>query len=426
MAGKNTPAWLVGLSAVATNNSGFMFIGMIGLTYQSGLSSIWLMFGWILGDLTVSLITAPGIRGISRSDQVHSFGGLLTHNDGANGALLRRLIGLLTILFLTLYAAAQLKAGAKATSELLGWSAATGPLVGALIVLIYSASGGLRASIWTDAAQSFVMIAGMAGLVVAGVEGAGGAEAALDAMGKVDPHYMDWFPPGGIYSSVLFIAGWFFGGFVVVGQPHVLVRLVSMDPSASLARMRMVYYGWFTAFYGATIMVGMLSRITLKTGDGFDSELALPRMALMLLPEWMTGLVLAALFAATLSTADSLILSCSAALTRDIGIGRSLAWAKISTAMVLLAATIIALGADQSVFALVLDAWGLLGSAFAPLVVVKARGWRCTPAQALSMVVGGVAVFIIWNWLGLSSVAYAPLAGVATGFSIYMISGRMR
>ncbi|MDH5679734.1 MAG: sodium/proline symporter, partial [Nitrospinota bacterium] len=352
--------------------------------------------------------------------------GLLTHNDGANGALLRRLIGLLTILFLTLYAAAQLKAGAKATSELLGWSAATGPLVGALIVLIYSASGGLRASIWTDAAQSFVMIAGMAGLVVAGVEGAGGAEAALDAMGKVDPHYMDWFPPGGIYSSVLFIAGWFFGGFVVVGQPHVLVRLVSMDPSASLARMRMVYYGWFTAFYGATIMVGMLSRITLKTGDGFDSELALPRMALMLLPEWMTGLVLAALFAATLSTADSLILSCSAALTRDIGIGRSLAWAKISTAMVLLAATIIALGADQSVFALVLDAWGLLGSAFAPLVVVKARGWRCTPAQALSMVVGGVAVFIIWNWLGLSSVAYAPLAGVATGFSIYMISGRMR
>ena len=41
VAGKNVPAWLAGLSAVATNNSGFMFIGMIGLTYATGLSSIW-------------------------------------------------------------------------------------------------------------------------------------------------------------------------------------------------------------------------------------------------------------------------------------------------------------------------------------------------------------------------------------------------
>ncbi|MFC1684992.1 sodium/proline symporter, partial [Pseudomonadota bacterium] len=57
VAGKSVPAWLAGLSAVATNNSGFMFIGMIGLTYATGLSSIWLMIGWILGDLMVSLLT---------------------------------------------------------------------------------------------------------------------------------------------------------------------------------------------------------------------------------------------------------------------------------------------------------------------------------------------------------------------------------
>lgn len=82
VAGKSVPPWLTGLSAVATNNSGYMFIGMIGLTYQIGLSSIWLMIGWIVGDLLVSLLTLEKLHKVSRSNRVHSFGALLAqwHN----------------------------------------------------------------------------------------------------------------------------------------------------------------------------------------------------------------------------------------------------------------------------------------------------------------------------------------------------------
>lgn len=55
--------WLVGLSAVATNNSGYMFIGVIGYTYATGLASIWLMVGWITGDyiLHSMCISACGV-----------------------------------------------------------------------------------------------------------------------------------------------------------------------------------------------------------------------------------------------------------------------------------------------------------------------------------------------------------------------------
>ena len=428
VAGKSVPAWLTGLSAVATNNSGFMFIGMIGLTYVTGLSSIWLMIGWIIGDLAVSLLTLGNLHTASRSSKVHSFGGLLAHWHGHNNHLLRRITGVLTVVFLTLYAAAQLKAGSKATNVLLDWSPHLGTWIGALIVLLYSAAGGLRASIWTDAAQSIVMLAGMGMLIFGGVELAGGWGHALDRMTTIEPGYMSWFPNTDMLGIVLFITGWIFGGIAVVGQPHIVIRFISLDHADNLTRMRVYYYSWFTLFYGATILVGMLSRIVFTENAAFDAELALPTMALQILPEIMVGLVLAALFAATLSTTDSLILSCSAAVTRDFvqhpGKFHSLWAAKITTASVLGFAVLIALSGAESVFTLVLDAWGLLGSAFAPLVIVHAAGHRIPQLMSISMIVIGISAFLLWQQLGNDVAIYSVAPGIATGLLTFYI-GRL-
>ena len=428
VAGKSVPAWLTGLSAVATNNSGFMFIGMIGLTYTAGLSSIWLMIGWIIGDLMVSLLTLNKLHAASRSPRVHSFGGLLAHWHGDDNHRLRGLIGLLTIFFLTLYAAAQLKAGSKATSVLLAWEPSWGVLIGAAIVLIYSAAGGLRASIWTDAAQSLVMIVGMALLVFGGIELAGGWDSATQKMAAIEPHYMSWFPDTDNLGIALFILGWLFGGIAVVGQPHIVIRFISLDSAKHLNRMRLYYYGWFTLFYGATILVGLLSRITFPESANFDAELALPTMAQQVLPETMVGLVLAALFAATLSTADSLILSCSASVTRDFtqqaGRFHSLWAAKLTTAVVLGTAVIIALTGADSVFALVLDAWGLLGSAFAPLIIIHALGRRVPQALAIAMITIGIATFLLWQQIGWGGSIYSVAPGISAGLISYIL-GRM-
>lgn len=48
LAGQNVKPWLVALAAVATCNSGYMFIGLIGFTYKVGLSSLWIAIGWVL------------------------------------------------------------------------------------------------------------------------------------------------------------------------------------------------------------------------------------------------------------------------------------------------------------------------------------------------------------------------------------------
>jgi sodium/proline symporter len=425
VAGKAVPAWLAGLSAVATNNSGFMFIGMIGLTYATGLSSIWLMLGWILGDLMVSLLTLRRLHAASRSPRIHSYGGLLAHWHGDENTLLRRLIGVLTVFFLTLYAAAQLKAGSKATAVLLAWEPGWGVLIGAVVVLIYSTAGGLRASIWTDAAQSLVMLVGMGLLLFGGVQLAGGWASAVQQLGAVTPHYMGWFPERDGLGILLFILGWLFGGAAVVGQPHIVIRFISLDSAQQINRMRLYYYGWFTLFYGATILVGLLSRITFPEGAGFDPELALPMMAQQVLPELMVGLVLAALFAATLSTADSLILSCTAAVTRDFvqhpGRMHSLWFAKATTAGVLGLAVAIALSGADSVFTMVLDAWGLLGAAFAPLVIINSLNRRIAQPLAITMVVSGVVTFLLWQQLGWGDTIYSVAPGIVAGLVVYLL-----
>ncbi len=425
VAGKSIPAWLAGLSAVATNNSGFMFIGMIGLTYSTGLSSVWLMIGWILGDLGASLLVLERLHAASRSPRVHSFGGLLAHWHGDDNLLLRRLTGLLTVFFLTLYAAAQLKAGSKATAVLLTWEADLGIVIGAVIVLVYSAAGGLRASIWTDAAQSLVMLAGMVLLLFGGLELAGGWAEATEKLAAVDPQYMDWFPERSPAGIVLFILGWVFGGMAVIGQPHIVIRFVSLDSGSEIKRMRLYYYAWFTLFYGATVLVGLLSRITFPESSAFDPELALPTMALRVLPDILVGLVLAALFAATLSTADSLILSCSAALTRDFvqqpGHMHSLRVAKLATAAVLVAAVAIALSGAESVFTLVLDAWGLLGSAFVPLVVLHALNIRTPQNLGIGMMLSGISAFLLWQQWNGGDAIYSVAPGIVTGFLVYFV-----
>ncbi len=425
VAGKSVPPWLTGLSAVATNNSGYMFIGMIGLTYQIGLSSIWLMIGWIVGDLLVSLLTLEKLHKVSRSNRVHSFGALLAQWHNTDFHALRRLAGVLTVFFLTLYGAAQLKAGSKATSVLLDWDPSVGVWVGAAIVLLYSMAGGLRASIWTDAAQSVVMLAGMFALIFGGLEIAGGWEAALAKLDRVAPGYMSWFPDDDLFKVSLFILGWLFGGIAIIGQPHIVIRFISLDEAHNINRMRLYYYTWFTLFYGATITVGLLSRIAFPESVAFDAELALPTMAQIVMPEIMVGLVLAALFAATLSTADSLVLSCSASITRDFirheGQAHSLVTAKLATLLILSIAALIAVSGSQSVFALVLDAWGLLGSAFVPLIVVYSLGWQCRQSLAITMIAAGVIAFLGWQQMALGSVIYSVAPGIIAGLSVFFL-----
>ncbi|MBU0538216.1 MAG: sodium/proline symporter [Gammaproteobacteria bacterium] len=427
LASNTVKPWLVGLSAVATNNSGYMFIGVIGYTYTVGLSAFWVMVGWIFGDFLASHFVHKKLRGMTEKSGEVSYLGVLANWNGSILPGYQRLAALICLLLLTAYAAAQLLAGSKALHVLFDWPTWAGAVCGAVLVAVYCLAGGIRASIWTDAAQSVVMITAMGILMWVAIANLGGVSATVSALQDV-PNYMDWFPEDlafpGVPGAFLFALGWLFAGLSVVGQPHVMVRFMALSSGDDMNRARAWYYLWFTAFYLMATTVGLLSRLYLPEVGSFDAELALPTMAQTLLPPVLVGLILAGIFAATLSTADSLILSSSAAFTHDLmpnNIERPFL-IKASTLGVCILALGWALLSAQSVFAMVVMAWSGLASAFVPMLAVLIFGGRPSQGVAIAMSCVGIATALAWRYFDLHNMVYEGLPGIFAGVLVYWLA----
>ena len=423
VAGRSLPPSLVGLSAVATNNSGYMFIGVIGFTYTTGLSAIWLMVGWILGDLITSQFVHRRLRVNAEEHSSLTFPEILSSWYGQNHVILRRVAALIAVVFLGTYAAAQFNAGGKALHVLFDWDLRTGAIIGAVMVLFYCFSGGLRASVWTDAAQSVVMITAMVIMVSVVVMNQGGIGETWTKLNNVSATHMNWFPEDlafGFLGPALFVIGWLFAGIGVIGQPHIMIRFMALRDVRHFQRARLYYYLWFTAFYFMANAVGLVSRLIIPEAN-FDAELALPTLAQDLLPPLAGGLVLAGLFAATISTADSLILSCSAALARDLPPERwhNYVLTRASTLIVIVLALTIALFGNKNVFELVIDSWAVLGAASGPLLIVLVLGGRPPQWLAVAMVVTGPAVIYLWPLVPGSGTIYALMPGRLAGWLVY-------
>jgi SSS family transporter len=423
LASGNVRPWLVGLSAVATNNSGYMFIGVIGYTYATGLASIWLMIGWIAGDFIASLYVHKRLRSATSESGEVSYAGVLSNWYGQKHSGVQRLIGIISLLFLLTYASAQLVAGGKALHVLLDWPIWSGAVVGAILVCLYCFAGGIRASIWTDAAQSIVMIFAMGTLLFVALMNLGGLSNAVEQMQSVEG-FMDWLPKDLIFSGwiggVLFIASWVFAGLSVIGQPHIMVRFMALNSVASMRQAKLWYYLFFTLFYCMATGVGLLARIYLSDAGSFDAELALPLMAQALLPSVLVGLMLAGIFAATMSTADSLVLSCSASITHDILPHKiqKTRLLKLTTVMITGIALLLALSNNQSVFSMVIMAWSGLASAFAPLLLFLCFGKKPSQLASIIAILTGFSVALIWRLLGLSDMLYEGLPGILAGITI--------
>lgn len=439
LAGRSLPPSLAGLSAVATNNSGYMFIGVIGFTYSTGLAALWLMVGWIVGDFLISLRVHPRLREATDRSGALTYPALLGDWHGQGYRVVRAVAAALAAVFLGIYAAAQFDAGSKALHVLFDWPEALGKLIGATMVLFYCFSGGLRASVWTDAAQSVVMILGMAVMVWITVAEQGGVTGAVVALDEVSPTFLDLFPPDlafGAAGPALFVVGWLFAGFAVVGQPQVMIRFMSLDADVGLARTRAYYYLWFTSFYALATIVGLMARLILPeltdVNVAEDTELALPALADALLPGVLAGLVLAGLFAATISTADSLILTCSAALSRDLAPAeqRSYLATRAATLFVIGVALAVALWSQETVFALVLHAWSGLGAAFGPLLLLYSTGFRPAQGLAVAMMTAGAGGVFAWQAVpeSMQSTLYEVVPGTVAGAAVlaaaWLVGGR--
>ena len=435
LASRDVSPILVGLSAMSTNNSGYMFIGFMGFAYQTGFSVVWLIFGWIWGDFLTSLFVHRHLRRISQQKGRLTFASALASWQGEILPYMRLAIALISLIFLSIYAAAQINAGGKALEALFGLSSLWGALLVAVMIAFYCVAGGIRASLWTDLAQTFTMMGAMMVLAIAALIAQGGVGASYEALSAYDG-FLHWFPyselPFGlsqywIAGALMFIFGWLISGFCAAGQPHIMVRFMTMRSEKDLVAVRFWYYGFYALFGILAIIVGLLTK--LQNFDVLaDPEMVLPKMASQLLPDILVGLMLAGLFAAIMSTADSLILSCSSALTHDIFPKRfeTIKEMKMATLGVTLFALLVASYAivvgGANVFRITQFAWAGMGAGFGPLLLLLALGQKISEKQALTMMAVGLAVVIGWNLAGLPRNLFTDgVMGVGASFLVWAL-----
>jgi sodium/proline symporter len=431
LAGRTVSPWLAALSAVATNNSGFMFIGQIAYTYRVGIESIWMMIGWVVGDFVAWLLVHPRVRDESEKQKTATIPALLGASNGGEKRVIVILAGLITFILLGVYAAAQLKAGSTTLQVLFDWSPEAGAIIGAIIVVLYCFSGGIRASIWTDVAQSFVMLFAMGTLLVAASLEIGSPRDVWMSLETQDPQLVNWFPSNLKFGFVMYLLGMTFGGFGAIGQPHILVRFMAIRSVDEIQRARWIYFLWFVPFFIASIIVGLYARalmpdlLTIPLTEGLTelqaTELAMPEMARRLLPDVLIGLTLAGLFAATMSTADSQILVCSSAITQDINPNwkNSYLASKIATLSVTSLALSVALFAGQGVFSLVLIAWSALGAGLGPALLLRLFRVNLSSLTITLMMTGGVGAVVAWNTIGYDGDVFKILPGMIVSFLMW-------
>lgn len=424
LAGQGVRPWLVGLSAVATTNSGYMFTGMIGFTFAMGASAIWLSLGFFFGDMLASFLIHRRFRREAGVIGAVSYSTVIAWWTGREYHLVRILGAVVTLVFLTTYAAAQLTASAKVLTVLVDWPKHVGAMLAAGLVLAYCIGGGMRASIWTDVVQGVLMVVSMAIIMLTAVSYLGGTDAAV-ALAREIPGFLDLQPGGdgtetGLFAAALFAFGWLFAGLHVAGQPHVMARIMTLDRPDNIKRVRVWYYSWYVVFESIALMTGMLARLLLGDVAGLDPETSLPVMATQLLPAALVGLIAAGVFSACLSTADSQILACSATLTDTRP-----EWflhprtMRLATGACVLAALLITFVGGTSVFQLVIFAWSGMGCTFVPLLLVYAFGGRPREAVAVSMMVVGPATAVGWRLLGLNEYVYEGMPGTLAALSVW-------
>ena len=429
VAGRGMHPGLAALSAVSTWNSGYMFIGFIGFTYTIGYSVIWIGLASTIGQIVAWIWLYKFIQEQANERGVRSLSSLVSRVSGAPEA---KLAAALSVLFLSVYAAAQLTSGGKALFAMMGWSELIGILIGFVLVVAYCYAGGIRASIWTDAAQSCVMIVGSVLLCWVAMGEVGGFNGLHDGLDSQNENLTDMFPPDLKLGVTLWVFAFFLGGLGVAGQPQVVSRVMTLGTDRDRKQAMIWFFVWQTPFILLMLIIGLASRVTFTSSD-FDPELGLPMMAMETLGPFWVGLILASIFAATMSTADSQVLACTAAITDDIipKWSQNHAMTKVVTLLVALLATTISIAGQyipggDSVFALVVLAVYGLGGIFIPMLTIRWMGYEPDTFHSIVMMVSALLAVIVWRLVGLNNDIFESVPGMGAAFTAHFVMTRIR
>jgi len=404
LAGRRLPYWVVAFSMNATGESAWLLLGLSGLAYVTGVQAFWVVIGETIGVWLSWTLVARRLNALAHAQQAVTVPDVLVGRLGDPFRLLRIASVLIILTMVAVYVAAQMLATGKAFESFLGWPYVAGVLVGGFVTIAYTSFGGFRGVAYTDTAQALLMLFAVLAVPVAGVVAAGGFGELFSSLRAIEPALLN--PVGATavdLGVVLAIASALAVGLPFLGVPQLLVRYIATRDQAEIGRARNVsVVVIFLLGFGA-VCTGIVGR-SLYPGLS-DGETIMPVLSEALFSPVVTGLLIAAVLSAVMSTVSSLLNLASSAVVSDVyhqfirpeagthSIARVGTWV---TAVLGVIGCLIALNQQGLIFDFVLFAWAGLGAAFGP-VMLCCLWWPQTTWQgALAGMVGAFAVTVLW------------------------------
>jgi len=421
LGGRSLGSLVTGLSAGASDMSGWLLMGLPGAIFVAGLSESWIAIGLTIGAYLNWLFVAGRLRlHTEHSGNALTLPDYFTNRFEDKSRLLRILSALVILVFFTIYCASGIVAGARLFESTFGLSYTNALWIGAAATVLYVFVGGFLAVSWTDTVQAAMMLFALLVTPVFVILSLGNVSAAMDAIVAVNPAHLDMFH-GLSFVAILSLLGWGLGYF---GQPHILVRFMAADSVKAIPAARRIGMAWMILCLVGTIAAGFFgiaffsANQTLAGPVTQNGERVFIELTRILFNPWVVGVILSGVLAAVMSTLSCQLLVCSSALTEDFyksflrpkASQRELIW--VGRGMVLMIALIaiaIAYDPESKVLGLVSYAWAGFGAAFGPVVLLSVVWRGMTRNGALAGMLTGAVSVIVWkHWIGLGLYEIIP------------------
>ena len=372
LGGRTLGPWVAALSASASSSSAWTLLGVSGAAYLWGLPAIWLFPATLSGFMINWLYIAPRLNVYSKKIGALTLTDVLaTSDDGKSIKEIRWFASAIILFCFVFYIASQFDAAGQSFQSTFGMNKNTSIILGALIILIYTLLGGFWAVSVSDTLQGIMMALSAIILPTVAVSKVG--------LGNIITSFSDQSifssPQGfGGIIAIGFILGTMGIGISYPGQPHVVNRFMAIDKNEEVNQGKIIAIGWALIIYPGMILLGWAGRFLT---DISAHEQIMIVMSNQLLPPILSGIVLAAVLSAIMSTADSQLLVASSSISHDLKNDKaelSLQQTRISVILICFAAVILSIFVDKSIYSRVLFAFSTMGASFGPLLIGRMQG----------------------------------------------------
>ena len=401
LGGRKMGAWVTALSAGASDMSAWVLMGLPTAVYALGMGQVWISIGLALGYALSWIFEAPRLRKFSivANDSI-TIPQFLSNRFLSKNKALQIICAVVFLFAYTIYAASSVKACGTLFNTVIGMDEKIAMYLAALIIVGYTFLGGFSAVCWTDFFQGLLILGSMfiAPIFAAFMLDKSAAAALPDGYFKLFTSWQD------IVSGLAWGLGYF-------GMPHIIIRFMSLKSQKELKKSAKIGITWTVLILFFAAFIGVIGRRFLGMDETVSgSSTVFIEMVRKIFPGVISGILLSAVLAASMSTADSQLLAASSAFASDVykpvfrknksgdkemlWVGRLVVLAVAGAALAIAASP-----NSGSIMDLVSNAWGIFGAAFGPAILLSLFWKRFHFAGAVAGIVVGAAVDIAWLYL---------------------------